>query len=79
MALRDSWHSALVYFGLAEDYHEDLDEGETHKAIDLDFPPAAGGSLTVRARVWGTAARPKLVRLATTMATTRNRMKMIPR
>ena len=26
MALRDSWHSALVYFGLAEDYHEDLDE-----------------------------------------------------
>src|SRR2546429_7395530 len=26
MALRDSWHSALVYFGLAEDYQEDLDE-----------------------------------------------------
>src|SRR5205814_8057614 len=26
MALRDSWHSALVYFGLAEDYHEELDE-----------------------------------------------------
>jgi cell division inhibitor SepF len=27
MALRDSWHSALVYFGLAEEYHDDLDEG----------------------------------------------------
>jgi cell division inhibitor SepF len=23
MALRDSWHSALVYFGLAEEYHDD--------------------------------------------------------
>jgi cell division inhibitor SepF len=26
MALRDSWHSALVYFGLAEEYHDDIDE-----------------------------------------------------
>jgi cell division inhibitor SepF len=26
MALRDSWHRALVYFGLAEEYHDDLDE-----------------------------------------------------
>jgi cell division inhibitor SepF len=26
MALRDSWHSALVYFGLAEEYHDELDE-----------------------------------------------------
>src|ERR1700747_2887501 len=26
MALRDSWHSALVYFGLAEEYHDDVDE-----------------------------------------------------
>jgi cell division inhibitor SepF len=25
MAFRDSWHSALVYFGLAEEYHEDYD------------------------------------------------------
>jgi cell division inhibitor SepF len=33
MALRDSWHSALVYFGLAEEYHDDLDEG--HEA-DLE-------------------------------------------
>jgi cell division inhibitor SepF len=31
MALRDSWHSALVYFGLAEEYHDDLDdEPEAH-------------------------------------------------
>jgi cell division inhibitor SepF len=27
MAFRDSWHSALVYFGLAEEYHDDFDEG----------------------------------------------------
>jgi cell division inhibitor SepF len=26
MALRDSWHSALVYFGLAEEYHDDYDD-----------------------------------------------------
>ncbi len=26
MALRDSWHSALVYFGLAEEYHDDYAE-----------------------------------------------------
>jgi cell division inhibitor SepF len=26
MAFRDSWHSALVYFGLAEDYHDDYDD-----------------------------------------------------
>jgi cell division inhibitor SepF len=26
MAFRDSWHSALVYFGLAEEYHDDYDE-----------------------------------------------------
>ena len=25
MAFRDSWHSALVYFGLAEEYHDDYD------------------------------------------------------
>jgi cell division inhibitor SepF len=28
MAFRDSWHSALVYFGLAEEYHDDYDEGD---------------------------------------------------
>jgi cell division inhibitor SepF len=32
MSLRDSWHSALVYFGLAEEYHDDYDE---------DLPPEA--------------------------------------
>ncbi len=26
MAFRDTWHSALVYFGLAEEYHDDYDE-----------------------------------------------------
>jgi len=26
MSLRDSWHSALVYFGLAEEYPEEYDE-----------------------------------------------------
>ncbi|HXR29097.1 MAG TPA: cell division protein SepF [Solirubrobacteraceae bacterium] len=26
MAFRDSWHSALVYFGLAEEYHDDYDD-----------------------------------------------------
>jgi cell division inhibitor SepF len=26
MALRDTWHRALVYFGLAEEYHDDYDE-----------------------------------------------------
>ncbi|MGH2865885.1 MAG: cell division protein SepF [Solirubrobacteraceae bacterium] len=26
MAFRDSWHSALVYFGLAEEYHDDYEE-----------------------------------------------------
>ncbi|HMD57274.1 MAG TPA: cell division protein SepF [Solirubrobacteraceae bacterium] len=35
MAFRDSWHSALVYFGLAEEYHDDYD----------DEPGAAGGTV----------------------------------
>jgi cell division inhibitor SepF len=26
MAFRDSWHRALVYFGLAEEYHEDYED-----------------------------------------------------
>ena len=26
MAFRDSWHRALVYFGLAEEYHDDYDD-----------------------------------------------------
>ena len=28
MAFRDSWHRALVYFGLAEEYHDDYDEDD---------------------------------------------------
>jgi cell division inhibitor SepF len=32
MAFRDSWHSALVYFGLAEEYHDDFED---------DVPPEA--------------------------------------
>ena len=26
MSIRDSWHSALVYFGLAEEYQDDYDD-----------------------------------------------------
>jgi cell division inhibitor SepF len=26
MSFRDSWHSALVYFGLAEEYHDEYDD-----------------------------------------------------
>ena len=45
MALRDTWHRALVYFGLAEDpdYHEpDLYEPETgtHATTGYDSAPA---------------------------------------
>jgi len=32
MAFRDSWHSALVYFGLAEEYHDDYEEDGTPEA-----------------------------------------------
>jgi cell division inhibitor SepF len=32
MAFRDSWHRALVYFGLAEEYHEDYEEEAPHEA-----------------------------------------------
>jgi cell division inhibitor SepF len=32
MSFRDSWHSALVYFGLAEEYHDEYDEDATHEA-----------------------------------------------
>jgi cell division inhibitor SepF len=34
MAFRDSWHSALVYFGLAEEYHDDLEEGPPEAEIE---------------------------------------------
>ena len=32
MAFRDSWHSALVYFGLAEEYHDDYEEEQAPEA-----------------------------------------------
>jgi cell division inhibitor SepF len=32
MAFRDSWHRALVYFGLAEEYHDEYDEDVPHEA-----------------------------------------------
>jgi cell division inhibitor SepF len=35
MSLRDSWHSALVYFGLAEEYHDDFDD-EREPEADLE-------------------------------------------
>jgi cell division inhibitor SepF len=38
MAFRDSWHSALVYFGLAEEYHDDYDEDDAAEA------PGRGGA-----------------------------------
>jgi cell division inhibitor SepF len=28
MAFRDSWHSALVYFGLAEEYHDEYEDDD---------------------------------------------------
>src|SRR5438445_2394761 len=34
MAFRDSWHRALVYFGLAEEYHDDYDEAPSEAEIE---------------------------------------------
>jgi cell division inhibitor SepF len=34
MAFRDSWHSALVYFGLAEEYHDDYEEDQPEAEIE---------------------------------------------
>jgi cell division inhibitor SepF len=34
MALRDSWHRALVYFGLAEEYHDDYEEAPPEAEIE---------------------------------------------
>src|SRR5580700_5314543 len=36
MALRDSWHRTLVYFGLAEDYHDDPYEDEATPEVELE-------------------------------------------
>jgi cell division inhibitor SepF len=34
MAFRDSWHSALVYFGLAEEYHDDYEEAPPEAELE---------------------------------------------
>ena len=34
MAFRDSWHSALVYFGLAEEYHDDPEDAPHEAQIE---------------------------------------------
>jgi len=36
MAFRDSWHRALVYFGLAEEYHDDYDDGDIPPESDVE-------------------------------------------
>ena len=36
MAFRDSWHRALVYFGLAEEYHDD-DDGYDDSPVGADL------------------------------------------
>ncbi len=36
MALRDSWHRTLVYFGLAEEYPEEIYEDEPPAEADLE-------------------------------------------
>ncbi len=36
MAFRDSWHRALVYFGLAEEYHDDLYEEDTPPEAEIE-------------------------------------------
>jgi cell division inhibitor SepF len=40
MAFRDSWHSALVYFGLAEEYHDDYDEDDVTEVGSAGGPEA---------------------------------------
>jgi hypothetical protein len=50
VARYDAYAAALVGQDLVPlRYREDVDEGEVHKAIELDFPPAADGKLPVRA------------------------------
>ncbi len=34
MAFRDSWHRALVYFGLAEEYHDDYEDAPHEAEIE---------------------------------------------
>src|SRR3954453_542547 len=37
MSFRDSWHSALVYFGLAEEYHDDDYDDEPPAVAEADL------------------------------------------
>jgi cell division inhibitor SepF len=37
MAFRDSWHSALVYFGLAEEYHDDYDDDDAGAGSETEI------------------------------------------
>ena len=41
MAFRDSWHSALVYFGLAEEYHDDYEDERGPRGGDRGPLPRA--------------------------------------
>ena len=41
MAFRDSWHRALVYFGLAEEYHDDYDDDAAARGGDRGPLPRA--------------------------------------
>jgi len=36
MAFRDSWHRALVYFGLAEEHHDDFYEDDPPAEVELE-------------------------------------------
>ena len=36
MAFRDFWHRALVYFGLAEEYHDDYDDDDAQSERDVE-------------------------------------------
>jgi cell division inhibitor SepF len=36
MAFRDSWHRALVYFGLAEEYHDDYDDDDAQPEREVE-------------------------------------------
>jgi cell division inhibitor SepF len=36
MSFRDSWHRALVYFGLAEEYHDEYEEDPPYEAETAD-------------------------------------------
>jgi len=36
MAFRDTWHSALVYFGLAEEYHDDYDDEDVAPEAEIE-------------------------------------------